>query len=87
MTEIESLIKANKLEQAIERLDREIEAHPDRAELWYTRGRVYWRMGQKGKAITDYEEAAHLDPESPAKMALEMSHDIMDFYNKDLYNP
>ena len=32
-------------------------------------------------------EAIALDPESPAVHAKEMLDDILNFYNKDMYNP
>lgn len=57
------------------------------ASLYYERGRLYWRIGDRGAAMSDYAAAVHLDPDSPAATALKMASDIMDFYNKDLYNP
>jgi tetratricopeptide (TPR) repeat protein len=57
------------------------------ADLYFMRGKLYWRLGRKSDAMTDYEHALELDPNSPARHALEMAHDVMNFYNKDLYNP
>lgn len=34
-----------------------------------------------------YAEAAELDADSPAVHAREMLMDIMEFYNKEMYNP
>ncbi len=85
--EINKLIDDGHYEEAISRLDLAIEQDVDDAELWYERGRVYWRLGRKGDAISDYEEAVFLDPESPAKHALQLARDVMDFYNPDLLNP
>ncbi len=85
--EINKLIDDGHYEEAISRLDLAIEQDADDAELWYERGRVYWRLGRKGDAISDYEEAVFLDPESPAKHALQLARDVMDFYNPDLLNP
>ncbi len=58
-----------------------------RAEAYYLRGRVAWKEGKRGEAISCYEKAESLDPESPAVVALEQTRSIMEFYNKDLYNP
>lgn len=85
--EIQKLISEGKFEKAIEKLDHAIEQNPLNAEWWYLRGRVYWKTGQRANAISDYEEAVHINPESPAKKALEMANDIMDFFNHDLMNP
>ncbi|MDO4318957.1 MAG: tetratricopeptide repeat protein [Bacteroidales bacterium] len=57
------------------------------ADLYYNRGLLYWRLGKRGDAMSDYNRAVALDPASPAAQALTMAQDIMDFYNTDLYNP
>lgn len=77
-----------KIKESIELLDREIAAMEEpSADLYYRRGRLQWRLGDKGAAISDYERAAAIDPESPAAEALKLCRDIMNFYNTDLYNP
>ena len=38
-------------------------------------------------AINNYVLAIELDPSSPAVEAKQMLDDILDFYNKDAYNP
>ena len=42
---------------------------------------------QDGTAITAYERSAALDPEGPGATALEMTRDIMDFYDTNQFNP
>ena len=44
-------------------------------------------QGNWQEAINCYIEAAEIDPESPAVEAKEMLDDILNFYNKDAYNP
>lgn len=85
--EIRRLVAEDRYDEAISRLDQAIENEADNAALWYERGRVYWRLGQKSNAISDYEEAVYLDPDSPARHALELARGVMDFYNPDLLNP
>lgn len=70
----------------IEAIDREISENPG-ADAFYRRGRLYWKLGRNGEAISDYERASALDPGSPAVEALKLARDVMDFYNTDLYNP
>ena len=72
--------------QQIDKLTLEIEATPT-ADLYFRRGKLYWKSGDKPQAITDFNHAVQLDCESPAAVYLAMSTDIMDFYNTDLYNP
>ena len=56
-------------------------------EALYERGKLYWRIGDYSSAIADYNAAVAINPNSKAAKALEMSQDIMNFYNKDVYNP
>ena len=69
------------------RLTSEIAANPDDDNLYYQRGRLYWRLGRKSQAISDYERAVALNSASPAAAALTIARDVMNFFNKDLYNP
>ena len=57
------------------------------AEEYYQRGNEYRRQGNWQEAINCYLEAIELDPDSPAVHAKEMLDDILNYYNKDLYNP
>ena len=45
------------------------------------------RRGDFGDAINCYIKAIELDPDSPAVEAKSMLEDILNFYNKDAYNP
>ena len=58
-----------------------------RAMEHYERGRALWAEGRRGEAMTEYNESLARYPEGPARTALTIADDIMNFYNKDLYNP
>lgn len=87
MNKINSLLKENKLSEAIVLLSQAIEAQPLNAEALFLRGKVYWKLGQRAKAVNDYAAAADIDPNSPAVQALEQAKDIERFFNPDLLNP
>jgi len=53
----------------------------------YAQGNEYRRQGRWADAINSYIQAIELDPDSPAVEAKQMLEDIMNFYNKDAYNP
>lgn len=57
------------------------------AAEWYERGNEYRKKGDWKHAIDCYLEAIEIDPESPALHAKAMLEDILNFYNKDAYNP
>ena len=68
-------------------IDAEIATKGATAELYYQRGRLNWRLDRRGAAMSDYERSLALDADSPAKEALKMCRDIMNYYNTDIYNP
>lgn len=84
---IEELIANGRLEEALASLNSLIEAEPDNAQWRFLKGKALWKTGDKGGAISEYEHASQLDPQSPATHALEMARSIMDFFNPDIFNP
>lgn len=74
-------------EDAVKALDTHIMANPDDDEAYLQRGLRHWALGHRAKAINDYLKAVSINPESKAARALESARAILDFYNKDLYNP
>jgi Flp pilus assembly protein TadD len=86
LADIDALIAKQDYASAITALDELIKQEPS-AELYFNRGKLCWKLGRRSDAITDYEHAVELDSASPAAHALEVVRDIMNFFNKDLYNP
>lgn len=71
----------------ISELSEFIARHPDNDEAYYLRGVRHWSMGERSQAINDYLAAIRLNPKSKATMALKTSYEILNFYNKDIFNP
>ncbi len=57
------------------------------SEEYYLLGNRYRREGKWAEAMNCYMEAIAINPDSPAVEAKQMLDDIMNFYNKDMYNP
>ncbi len=57
------------------------------AEEYFRKGNEYRKKGDWKHALDNYMEAVELDPNSPAVEAKQMLEDILNFYNKDAYNP
>lgn len=55
--------------------------------LFYLQGNAWRKKGDWQQAMNNYLEAVRLNPDSPAKGALEIANEILAFYNKDMYNP
>ena len=84
---IQDLLDAHKADEAIALLD-DYRAGGGRMDdtLYYLLGNAWRKKGNWQMAINNYLEALHLNPDSPARQALEIANDILDFYNKDMYN-
>lgn len=54
--------------------------------LYYLLGNAWRKKGNWQMAMNNYLEAVRMNPESPAAQALEIANEILDFYNKDMYN-
>lgn len=68
-------------------LDEYIKANPTSDAAYTQRGLTFWSMGKRAEAINDYLEALRINPQSDARIALQSTNNILDYYNKDLYNP
>ncbi len=84
---IKSIIAENSAEKAVEMLEALTAANPDDALLLTEIGKLHWRLGNRGAAMSAYKKAADIDPDSPAALLLEHADDIMAFFNPDLLNP
>lgn len=82
----DDLISASRFEEALQCVTLAIESEPDDG-LYLLRGRLYWKLGRRSEATSDYCRAVELNPESAAAMLLEQARGIADFFNPDLLNP
>lgn len=87
MIQIRQLLKENKLSEALVELNALIDREPDNAEALFERGRTYWRLGERSKAMSDYCRADALEPDGRASVALDQARQIEAFFNPDLLNP
>ncbi|MDE6011014.1 MAG: hypothetical protein K2F87_06195 [Muribaculaceae bacterium] len=71
----------------LETLSARIVADSRDEEALIERGRLLWALGRRSEAIGDYLAAQRLNPSGKASQLLAATYEILDFYNKDLYNP
>lgn len=84
--QIKELIGEGEIREAINLLDGLMGEECKDDELYYLRGNAYRKLCDWQQALNNYLEAINLNPESPAKEAHRMLMEILEFYNKDMYN-
>ena len=83
---IKESIKEGELDTAIKDLSQYILADSNDDEAYYLLGNAYRKQGNWQMALNNYLEAMERNPERPAVHAHQMTMDILNFYNKDMYN-
>ena len=87
LSNIRKLIQEGELNTAIEQLTAYIQSDTtDNDEPYYLLGNAYRKQGNWQLALNNYLEAIERNQESPAVQAHKMAMDILNFYNKDMYN-
>lgn len=88
MESLKEQIRLLGADEAIALLDKWIAEHPEDVEAYTLRGMKHFGAGHHSAAIGDYLTALRLDPDNArARQALDYANSILDYYNKDLYNP
>ena len=84
---IQALLDAYETDEAISLLEGyRTKGGPMDDTLYYLLGNAWRKKGNWQLAMNNYLEALKLNPDSPAKQALEIANEILEFRNKDLYN-
>lgn len=86
LKEIKALIQDNELDTATTKLKEYICSYPQSDEAYYLLGNLYRKQGNWQLALNNYLEAIDRNPNSPAVQAHTMLMNILNFYNKDMYN-
>ncbi len=86
-SEINEIIALDDFSQAESAIARALTVNPDDDGAYYCLGRVLWKFGKRSEALSAYSKAVKINPDSPARHALELGRDIFDFFNPDLLNP
>lgn len=88
LEEIKNKIKAGGTDEAcLAELDAYIASHGESDDAYLSRGMLHWRMGHRADAINDLNAALRINPQSDAATMLSSINNILNFYDKDRYNP
>lgn len=62
------------------------ESVSSRDEAYYLQGNLCRKKGDWQGALNNYRKASDINPQSPATHAYRSVLDILNYYNKDMYN-
>ena len=84
--DIELLLASGRLPEALAMIEVALAHEGDDARMLFLKGRAMMKVSRWGDAISCFLKAETLDPNGPARESRMMLNDILDFYNKDMYN-
>jgi tetratricopeptide (TPR) repeat protein len=89
--EIKEMLSRSQGQEALEAANEIVEnksvSRETLANAYYLRGNAYRQQGNVRMALNSYLESMELDPDGPAAEAYRHIQELLDFYNKDYYNP
>lgn len=82
------LFEQNEINASLEILNECIESNSIDHQSFLLRGRIFYKMQKWGNAMNDYSTVLELDPENQeAKTGLELTRNILGYFNPDMFNP
>lgn len=87
METIKKLLSDGKTDEAIGLLEEYVRNNQSSEEAYILLGNAYRKREDFKNALNCYLSAMEINPESPASIAYKQIISILDFYNKDIYNP
>ena len=82
--EIKAMLSRSEGDAALEAANEIVENKDTSKE---TLAQAYYQNGNIRMALNSYLESMELDPDGPAAEAYRHLQELLDFYNKDYYNP
>lgn len=74
-------------DEALDIINKRIKEYPEDDEAYYLRGALYKQIGKWGEALSDFNKAVAINPDSPAVTLRQLLQEIIDFRHTDLLNP
>lgn len=85
-TQLEASTSPNEIGNLICLLKQISQEETDSEELWILLGHAYRKLQKWQDSLNCYAEALRINPKSKARVAYEQIIEILDFFNKDLFN-
>ncbi|MBR1627175.1 MAG: tetratricopeptide repeat protein [Bacteroidales bacterium] len=87
LNEIRSLNDAERYEEALQKVDDILKQDATNDTAWYIKGNIFKKQEKWQDAINCYTQAISINPKNPATTMRRICIDILNFYDKTMYNP
>lgn len=85
--EVKTMLERNEAQKVVELLEEALKEETTCCdEAFYLLGNAYRKQGNWQQALNNYRRAIDLNPDSPAVEARQALMEILEFFNKDMYN-
>ncbi|MFY9152113.1 MAG: tetratricopeptide repeat protein [Prolixibacteraceae bacterium] len=82
------LFEQNEIKRSLAVLNECISVNVCDYQSFLLRGRIFYKMQKWGNAMNDYSSVLELDPDNQeAKTGLELTRNILGYFNPDMFNP
>ncbi len=85
--QIKLLTEQEHYNDALDLVEELLQANAQDDMLWYLKGNIYKKQELWQSAIDSYTQAIDINRENPATTMRRMCIDILNFYDKTMYNP
>ncbi len=84
---VRSLTEGEEYAKAMQEIDTLLSKDDKNDMAWYLKGNIFKKQEQWQDAINCYTQAISLNPKNPATTMRRICIDILNFYDKTMYNP
>jgi len=84
---VRSLTEREEYAKAMQEIDNLLSEDDKNDMAWYLKGNIFKKQEQWQDAINCYTQAISLNPTNPATTMRRICIDILNFYDKTMYNP
>ncbi|MBP5457949.1 MAG: tetratricopeptide repeat protein [Paludibacteraceae bacterium] len=86
LSELKEALHEGNVADVVSQLESYVSLHKDSAEAYFLLGNAYRKMENWEMALNNYQIAMDMDPEGPASLAYNATIEVLEFFNKDMFN-
>ena len=86
LSELKNALHDGDVADVVSQLEAYVSSHKESAEAYFLLGNAYRKMENWEMALNNYQISMDLDPDGPATLAYNATIEVLEFFNKDMFN-